>query len=143
MSGQFAFWILAAIALGLIEAATFSLVSIWFCVGAAVSAVVSIFTPSPFIQFGVFVVVSAILLLCTRRFVKKFLYKESVPTNADRIIGMKALVTEEINPTLNQGQIKVGGQQWSAKSDCLIPKDEVVEIVKIEGVKAIVKKEEY
>jgi membrane protein implicated in regulation of membrane protease activity len=40
-----------------------------------------------------------------------------------------------------QGQIKIGTEAWSAKSvdDTFIAKDTEVEIIKIDGVKAIVK----
>ena len=56
------------------------------------------------------------------------------------IIGKKAIVTKEINPTLGVGQIKVEGQDWSAKcdSDEIIEKGTEVEILDVNGVKAVV-----
>ena len=36
--------------------------------------------------------------------------------NADRIIGQEALVTQPINNTLSQGEIKVFGQLWTARA---------------------------
>ena len=61
-------------------------------------------------------------------------------TNADRVIGAQALVTETINNTQAQGQVKVSGQVWSARAaqDVVIPAGRDVKILRIEGVKVIV-----
>ena len=136
------FWLVVAVILGLMEAATFSLVSIWFCIGAVITAVVSVFTDNIATQIGVFVITSAILFLCTRRFVNKFLNKEKVATNADSIIGQKGIVTEKIDPDLNTGRIKVKGQSWAVKSEVPMEKGDHVIVKDIEGVRAVIEKEE-
>ena len=63
-------------------------------------------------------------------------------TNADRIIGMTAIVTEPINNTEGKGQAKVEGQIWTARSsdNQVIPAGEQVIIESINGVKIIVSK---
>ncbi len=50
------------------------------------------------------------------------------------------IVTKEINSVLGSGQIKIGGEVWSAKvkSDITIPEGEEVTITEIDGVKAVV-----
>ncbi len=50
------------------------------------------------------------------------------------------IVTKEINSVLGNGQIKIGGEVWSAKvkSDITIPEGEEVTITEIDGVKAVV-----
>ena len=65
---------------------------------------------------------------------------DTIATNAYSVIGKKAIVTQDIDPTLGYGQIKVNGETWSAKtiSDNIIPKDSEVIIKNIEGVKAVV-----
>ena len=136
------FWLIAAVVLGLIEAATFGLVCIWFCIGAVITAVVAMFTESIAVQAGVFIITSAILFLCTRRFVNKFLNKEKVATNADSIIGQRGLVTEKIDPDMNTGRIKVKGQSWAVKSDVPMEKGDFVIVKGIEGVRAVIEKEE-
>lgn len=142
MSELSIFWLITAVVLGLIETATFGLVCIWFCIGAAVTAVVSMFTESIAVQTGVFVIVSAVLFLCTRRFVNKFLNKEKVPTNADTIIGQKGVVTEACDPDLNKGRITVKGQSWAVKSEIPLNEGDFVVVKGIEGVRAVVEKEE-
>jgi len=71
----------------------------------------------------------------------KRLGKSNEKTNLDRVVGMQGIVTENIEP-LKVGEVKVDGKLWSAVSDILIEKDEVVEIVSIDGVKLNVKKAE-
>ena len=67
---------------------------------------------------------------------------KTVTTNAYSIIGKKGIVTKDIDPVNGLGQIKVNGEVWSAKSDTeeRIPADTEIEIVKIDGVKAVVTK---
>ena len=63
-------------------------------------------------------------------------------TNAYSIIGKKGIVISKINNIEGNGQLKIDGDVWSAKSvdDTDIPKDTEIEIVEIDGVKAVVKK---
>ena len=65
---------------------------------------------------------------------------KQVPTNADSIIGLRGLVTEEINNAAQQGKIFVGGLTWTARgqNNDKIPRDTQVVVRRIEGVKAIV-----
>ncbi len=144
MSEYAVFWIILAIALGIIESLTVNLVTIWFAVGAAAAFVTAIFTDSLLIQIGVFAVVSLIILILTRPLARKLLKDKKVATNADRFVGEKGVVIEEIDAVKGSGQIKALGQVWSAKPDGCdrIANGEKVIINKIEGVRAVVSKEE-
>ena len=55
-------------------------------------------------------------------------------TNLDRIIGMKGVVTEEIDELII-GEVKVDGKRWSAISKSKLKVGDVVRILKINGVK--------
>ena len=104
--------------------------------------IVSFFTDNIVIQSAVFVISSSILIFFTKPKKKKFFNsKDNVSTNAYSIVGEKAIVIEEINPKLNTGLIKVGTETWSAKTSDknTISKDSEVEILSIDGVKAVVK----
>lgn len=137
------FWLIAAGVFFIIEMATIGFLVFWLGIGALLAMVTSFITDSILIQVVVFVVTSTILLIFTRPLVNKFIKvpKETV-TNAYSIIGKKAIVVKAINNIEGDGQIKVDGEVWSAKSntDETIPKDTEVEIVEIDGVKAVVKK---
>lgn len=104
--------------------------------------ITSIFVDSVAIQIGIFTISSTLLLFCTRPFVKKFTKNDTTVTNAFSIIGKKGIVTKEINPIKGIGQIKVNGENWSAKSpeNNIIAEGEHVTVLKIDGVKAIVEK---
>ena len=135
-------WLVLAIVLAGIEAATLGLFTIWFAVGALVALIVSL-TGLPFIyQLIAFIITSGVLLYFTRPIVKNFLVKKTQRTNSDRMLGEKGIVIERIDPVLGKGQVKVLGQIWSAKSSDgeSIAVDEMVEVQEISGVKLIVKK---
>ena len=94
-----------------------------------------------FIQIVIFLVTSFALLLATRPLVRKHINKKSQPTNADRSIGQKAVVTEEINNLLGNGAAKINGVEWTARADSenIIPVGATVTVVRIDGVKLIVR----
>ena len=114
-----------------------------FCFGVAglITMVVSFFTSNIIIQSVVFLVTSVILILSTKPFVKKFVNKETIVTNVNSLIGKKAIVIQEINNLQGTVQIKISGEIWSAQNetDSIISENQEVEIIKVEGVKLIVK----
>ena len=57
--------------MGVTEACTVQLVSVWFAIGSAAACITSLFTDQIYIQVIVFVVVTAIALAVTRPLVKK------------------------------------------------------------------------
>ena len=134
-------WIVIAVVLGIIEAATVSLVSVWFAMGALV-AIIPAFLDAPIWgQILVFLVVSAISFTFTRRFFKDVIKVKKQPTNADGLIGQDGIVTAEINNLEGSGKVYISGLTWSAKSfdGETIPEGAVVTAEKIEGVTLIVK----
>ena len=135
------FWLIASGVFLIAEIATVGFLIFWLAIGAAITAIVSLFTSNIIIQTTVFVLSSGILIFATRPLSKKIARKEAVHTNVYSMIGKRAIVLEEINPTLGTGKIKVSGETWSAtcEENTIIQKDEEVEITQIDGVKASVK----
>ena len=134
-------WLIMAGIFVIAEIMTVGFLIFWLGLGSLCAMLTSFFTDNLIIQTSVFVVTSTLFILCTRRFANKLANKEkTLATNAFSIIGKKALVIKEINPTLGNGQIKVDGQVWSAKSDSqeVISQDTEVLILKIDGVRAVV-----
>ena len=138
------FWICALVLFGVAEAATAQLVSIWFVAGAFASLIAAMLGANGVVQITVFIAVSVVALVATRPLVKKITEKSKIPTNADSHIGKKVVVSEEINNLEQRGRVKLAGVEWSARSEIGAPvaSGEVVEIVKIEGVKLIVRKDD-
>ncbi len=127
-------WLGIIIVLTIIEAITIDLVTIWFIASALISLIISFFIDSYFIQFLVFVVLGTILLLTTRKSLQKLFGKVDSKTNLDRVIGMEAIVTEEIMKN-KVGEVKVDGKRWSAISDKKISVGSTVKVLSINGVK--------
>ena len=135
-------WIILAGVFFVIEMITVGFLVFWFGIGALIAMIVSLFTSNIAIQTAVFVMSSTILLFFTRPFVNKFSKKDDeIKTNAYSIIGKRGIVIKEINPVSGEGQIKIGSEVWSAKSkeDKKIEQGLEVEVLEIDGVKAIVK----
>lgn len=135
------FWLIVAGICLVIEIATVGFLVFWFGIGALFAMITSFFTDNLIIQTVVFILSSTVLLFFTRPFVNKFSPKEKVQTNAFSIIGKKGIVTQTINPVTGEGQVKIGSEVWSAKSseDVKIEKGLEVEVLDIDGVKAIVR----
>lgn len=139
------FWFVAVIIFAVIELVTFQLVAIWFAIGSVCSMAACSLGAPFWVQLLVFGVTSLLLLAVTRPFVKKFLKVKQVHTNADRLIGKTAVVTQSINNTESRGAVKISGVTWTARSDDGAPIDEgeKVQILRIEGVKLIVKRIDF
>ena len=135
-------WLIAAGVLFLAEIITVGFLIFWLGIGALIAMLVSLVTNNLVIQVAAFVISSALLIFCTKPFVKKLTKNDkTVVTNAFSIIGKTGIVTKEINSSLAVGQIKVQGQDWSAKceGDEVIAEGSEVEVTKIDGVKAVVR----
>ena len=134
-------WLVLAVVMAVLEAATVQLVSIWFVIGSVAACVTSLFTDNILIQAIVFVAVTAIALIATRPLVKKIKSKKAEPTNSDRYIGMEGVVTSTVDNLAAAGQVRVGGSVWTARSvdDNPIPEGTKITVTAIEGVKLIVK----
>lgn len=133
-------WLIIIIALTILEVMTIGLVSIWFIISGLISLILSFFIDSFYVQFAVFVIIGIILMITTRPVLEKLIVSKKENTNLDRVIGMSAIVTEDILKN-EVGEVKVDGKKWSAISKDQILKGETVKIKKIEGVKLIVEKE--
>lgn len=90
------FWIGVCIICLVIEAVTYSMVSIWFVMGAFLAFMAAFFGAEFMVQLIVFCAGSAITLACFRPAAKKLTRsgngKERLRLNADRVIGKTAVV---------------------------------------------------
>lgn len=123
------------------EAATLALVSIWFAVGALCATFAAYAGLSLAAQLLMFVAVSIAACVAVRPLARRFIEPNVVPTNADRLLGQEARVTETIDNESPSGAVYVDGKTWTARSSGgeVIPAGEMVEIERMEGVKLIVR----
>lgn len=142
---QAVYWLVLFVALLIIEIITMGLTTIWFAGGALAAFLAGFIGFGLAVQVIVFLAVSIILLVLTRPIAVKYFNQERQKTNAERLIGEKALVLEDIDTLKAVGKVEICGQEWSAKTDepdGKIEKDTIVEVEGIQGVKLIVSKKE-
>ena len=138
-------WLIVFIILIVIEIFTMGLTTLWFAGGALAALLMAFIGLSLPVQVGVFIIVSVILLVVTRPIAVKYFNKERLKTNADSLIGQQALVLQDVDTLHAAGLVEVNGQEWSARTEepnGFIPKDRIVLIEGIRGVKLIVKAKE-
>ena len=134
-------WLGLVVAFLLVEAACpIHLVSIWFAVGSLAGLLVFMLGGPLWLQITVFLVVSGVLLLALWPLTKRFLKPGLTATNIDSVIGSKGLVTAAIDNVAATGQVKLGAMEWTARSTSgeVIPEGTLVQVDRIEGVKAFV-----
>ncbi len=139
------FWLILFIILLIIEIFTMGLTTIWFAGGAIVAFVVAFVGFDLWVQIVLFLAVSIALFVLTRPLAIKFFNRERQKTNAESLIGQKAIVKQKVDTLRGVGVVEVNGLEWSAKTDeaeDIIEAGAVVVIEGIQGVKLIVKKEE-
>ena len=102
--------IVTAVAL-ISEFLTSDLITIWFAAGGLVTLLVVALAPSiPLIwQLVIFVGVSVVLLLCTRKICLKLLRADNIKTNTDALIGKRFVVE---NVTDNYTYHKFSDVDW-------------------------------
>lgn len=116
------------------------LVSLWFAVGAVVALIAALLNGAIWLQITLFALVSIGLLIALWPLVRRVLNPHRTATNVDSVIGSLARVTHPICNTDAQGQVKIGGMEWTARSTSgdPIPEGTLVRIDRIEGVKVFV-----
>lgn len=135
------FWLGLMLVFLIVEAVcAIHLVSIWFAAGSLVAMVVSLVGGEIWLQITVFLAVSCVILALMWPFVRKFLNPGLKKTNIDSVIGSTGLVTVTVDNVSAQGQVKLSGMEWSARSTtgAKIEPGTVIRVDRIEGVKVYV-----
>jgi membrane protein implicated in regulation of membrane protease activity len=134
-------WVVIAVVLLVAEATTSAFVAVYFGLAALVTAAVAaagLGTPAQLIAFAILSVGS---LLLTRPALKRAAGRTAaIRTGVDAMQGRIGVVTRAI-AELEPGQVKVGGETWTARcyyDEEAIPAGSRVEVVKVEGVTALV-----
>lgn len=135
-------WLALLIIFAVAEAATVGLTSVWFAIGSLGALVCALAGGNIWLQLGIFIVLSLVCLVALRPLAKKYLNNRVEPTNADRVIGQEARVTQDIDNIQGTGAVTIGGVTWTARSehDTPIPAGAMVRVLRIEGVKVMVEK---
>ena len=133
-------WLVLLVVFLAAEAATVSMVSLWFAVSALVALLVALLGGPGWLQGTLFLAISAVLLALLRPIVRRYISPRITATNVDSVIGSTGLVTAAIDNVSAAGQVKLGAMEWTARSTSgqPIPVGTLVKVDRIEGVKAFV-----
>ena len=130
-------WLVGAIIFAVIEFIVPGLISIWFAISAVITIFFSMIVEKVLYQGYFFVVVSVLLLLITRNYCKKIRSQRN--DKVDRITG----TVVEIKEIDERGNyiIYLDGKHWLGKSETLLNVGDKAKILKIEGIKLVLEKE--
>ena len=138
------YWLILGILLIIIEIFTPGFVLASFGIGCLLAALGSFLGFNIYIQITLFCFGTLFVFFTIRPLYKKHILpeKDQEPTNVDALKGQQARVIEKIDPDQDSGRVKIGGEDWRAVTEngSTIESGEKVEVLRIEGVKAIVRK---
>lgn len=125
----------------IVELITDELTIIWGTVGAIFSLIAALLKAEIWLQLLIFIIFTTLTIIISRPLIKKYAKKEIIRTNADRIIGMVAVVTEPFKNN-EVGKVSVNGQSWRATSTSSLEffEGEKVQVEGLSGTKVIVSK---
>jgi membrane protein implicated in regulation of membrane protease activity len=136
-------WLIIAILLVIFEICSATFGAICFAIGAGFSALAAGLGLNLTWQIVIFAVASLLIFIFLRPFMLKFLDRKSkdVKTNADALLGRKAIVSERIDASQHTGRVAVDGDDWKAVSadGAVIEKGTEVTIVKMDSIILTVK----
>lgn len=133
-------WLLLIVVFLIAEAATVTMVSLWFAAGALAAMLASLTGGSIAFQVTVCLAVSVLAVAALRPLVRKHITPKLTRTNVDSVIGTTGFVTEDIDNVSAQGQVKLGSMYWTARSTsgASLSKGTLIRVDRIEGVKVFV-----
>ena len=133
-------WLILTVVFLITEAATVTVVSLWFAAGSLTAMAIALMGGAVWLQAVAFLTVSAIALTALRPLVRKYLTPRITATTIDSVIGSIGIVTTAIDNITASGQVKLNGMEWSARSTSGAPiaQGTRVRVDRIEGVKVFV-----
>jgi membrane protein implicated in regulation of membrane protease activity len=132
-----AIWIIAGLVLAALEMVVPGLIIIWFGIAAVVTGILAIFVHNEYAQFGVFVVLSAVMVVFSQKIAHKITKPEPEPVGANRMTGSAGIVTQAIKPP-ELGRVKVVGDEWRAEARQQIESGRQVRVLAVDGTRLIV-----
>jgi membrane protein implicated in regulation of membrane protease activity len=133
-------WLIVAAVLGAIEIVTVTLAFGLVAVGALVAAVAGAAGGNLDVQFGAFVVASALGLAVARPIAMRHIRQPPLlRTGTAALIGRTAIVVEEVSA--DGGRVRIGADPWTSRpydETLVIPAGTRVDVLHIEGATALV-----
>ena len=133
-------WLILMVLFLVAEAASVTMVSLWFALGALCAMIVNLIGARFWLQVLVFFVVSIVTLAALRPWSRKYFNPRITKTNVDSVIGSQGRVLADIDNVEATGQVKLGSMEWTARSTSGDPikAGTLVQVDSVEGVKVLV-----
>ena len=142
-------WFIAGLVLILLEFASPGIIIIFFGIGAWIVSLTSYLgiTGSIESQVALFGISSVALIVFLRKYVRGKFYghisdEQDITINMDEYAGKNVIVLSDIVPGKKIGAVEFNGTRWNATSEQKINTGELAIVVKLDGLKLIVKKKE-
>ncbi len=133
-------WLIIAAVLGTVEVLTTTLAFGLVGAAALVAAIAGMAGGGGAVQFGAFILGSALGLGIARPFAMRHIRQPPLlRSGTAALIGRPAIVLDEVGP--HAGRVRIGGEEWSARSydeSTVIPAGSTVDVMHIEGAIALV-----
>lgn len=134
-------WLIAAIALAILEALTLTFVLGITAIAAGAAAIAAAAGTSSTWQWVIFAVCDAVLLTLLLPVARRHRNMPArIRSGTDKLVGTRAMSLSEIT-TANGGQVRIGGETWTARpfqDGVAIPAGQWVDVMAIDGVTAVV-----
>lgn len=137
----FWFWVSLSAVLLIAEIFTAGFFMLPFGAGAGVAAACNFFGLSIVWQWVVFLAVSVVLFVSLRRVAERITHEPPEKTGANRLIGKRGLVIEELVPDSPVGQVRIEREEWRADAPGhpVIPAGTSVVVTGVEGTHLVVR----
>lgn len=123
-------WLIAAGVLFVIEMFALTFYLLWLSIGALAAGLLSLVFPEAILlQVVVGSLVALVLTFFTKPLVARFRNSRGFKDTGTEIVGRQGIVVEPIVPG-QYGQVKVGGDTWSATSVQALGKDQAVRVIR-------------
>jgi membrane protein implicated in regulation of membrane protease activity len=135
-------WIIAALVFGALEIKLSGFVTLWFAIGALVSALAGALGLGINSQLLLFTLVSVALFAASRTIFKEALMRSASPlkTGVEAMLGQEAVVTEALSDP-HGGTVRINGELWMARSlSGPVAEGERVTVEQVDGLKLWVRR---
>jgi len=138
--GTWIIWLIIAAVLGTVEIMTTTLAFGLVGIAALVAAGTGALGGPAAVQFGAFVLASALGLGVARPFAMRHIrHPPMLRSGTAALVGRTGYVLEEVSA--HGGRVRIGGEEWSARpydETLVIPAGTKVDVLQIEGASALV-----
>jgi len=135
----YAIWLIVGVVALILELMLGTMFLIWVACGCFVAAAVGwLASGVPWAPWAAFVVSTPVLLYVGRRWSAGLHAGDVVPSNVDSLVGQEGVVLEAIDPVHNTGRVRVGSDEWRARSDQRFEESERVRVESVQGTTLMV-----